>query len=102
MNMWRSSVGEESATAQAMVQALQKIRLTKDIVDKINQHCEWILDNRHFDILYKCSYFLQRHPRKLFAICKEASSGISVSLFVQNPDLYLVVTVILGGGPGVN
>ena len=40
MNMWRSSVGEESATAQAMVQALRRIPLTKDIVEKINRHCE--------------------------------------------------------------
>ena len=41
MNMWKSSVGgEESATAERMVEALKKIPLTQDIVDKINKHCE--------------------------------------------------------------
>ena len=39
--MWKSSVGgEEYATAEKMVEALKKMKLTQDIVDKINRHCE--------------------------------------------------------------
>ena len=41
MQMWASSVGgEESATAEKMVETLKKIPLTRDIVDRINRHCE--------------------------------------------------------------
>ena len=41
MQMWQSAFGMD-ATPEAMVETLQRIPIAKDIVDRINEHCEWI------------------------------------------------------------
>ena len=41
MQMWRSHVGEK-ATPEAMLETLRKMPMARDIVDRINKHCEWI------------------------------------------------------------
>ena len=41
MLMWGSAVGV-GATPEAMVQTLRRIPIATDIVDRINDHCEWI------------------------------------------------------------
>ena len=39
MQMWQSAFGMD-ATPAAMVETLQRIPIAKDIVDRINKHCE--------------------------------------------------------------
>ena len=39
MQMWQSAFGMD-ATPEAMVETLQRIPIAKDIVDRINKHCE--------------------------------------------------------------
>ena len=69
--MWASSVGEDSATAEALVEILRPIPLTQDIVDRINNDCEWI-----FMVLQELT-FLHRHPRERAGFRKEAKRGQS-------------------------
>ena len=66
MKMWASSVGEDSATPEALVEILRPIPLTQDIVDRISNDCEWI-----FMVLQGLT-FLCRHPRERAGFRKEA------------------------------
>ena len=70
--MWASSVGEDSATPEALVEILRPIPLTQDIVDRINNDCEWI-----FMVLQGLTFLCCRHPRETAGFCKEAKRGQS-------------------------
>ena len=68
MKMWRSAVGVR-ATPEAMLETLRTMPMARDIVDRINEHCEWI------NLTFQALAFLHRHPRKRVGFCKEAEPG---------------------------